>query len=187
MINIFGDQHSIQNMNKALEKRENRTIQFVKRHIDSNVKILDLGVENQLGERLTKAGYIVTNTRGEDLDIEFDKYDASEYDCVTAFEIFEHLMAPYNILKSIKSKYLVASVPLNLWFTNSYWNEKDPWDRHYHEFEQRQFDMLLERTGWKILDSERWRSNDPLPFGIRPLLRKFTDRYYIVFCENKKL
>lgn len=171
-------------MNKVLERREIKTIQFVKKHLESGAKILDLGVENQLGNRLKDSGFALSNTGGEDLDTDFEKYNASEFDCVTAFEIFEHLMAPYNILKAIKSKYLIASIPMRLWFATAYWNEKDPWDRHYHEFEQRQFDMLLERTGWKVLDSERWKSFDPIPTGVRPILRRFTDRYYIVFCEN---
>lgn len=171
-------------MNNGLQKREIKTLQFVQNHMDVNSKILDLGVENQLGNRLAKTGFKITNTKGEDLDIDFEKYTASEFDCVTAFEIFEHLMAPYNILKTIKSKYLIASIPLRLWFAKAYWNESDPWDRHFHEFEQRQFDMLLNRTGWKILDSEKWKSYVPIPNGIRPLLRRYTDRYYIVFCEN---
>ena len=171
-------------MKKVLEKREKKTVQFVKKHLKSGAEILDLGVENQLGNLMASEGFQVSNTKGEDLDIDFEKYDASEYDCVTAFEIFEHMMAPYNILKIIKSKYLIASIPMRLWFATAYWNEKDPWDRHYHEFEQRQFDMLLERTGWKVLDSEKWKSFDRIPNGIRPILRRFTDRYYIVFCEN---
>lgn len=171
----------------VLQKREKKTIEFVKKHLEPDSKILDLGVENHLGKLIDKEGFHVSNTKGEDLDVDFENYEASEYDCVTAFEIFEHLMAPYNVLKNLKSKYLIASVPMRLWFATAYWNEKDPWDRHYHEFEQRQFDMLLERTGWKIIDSERWKSYDPIPRGIRPILRRFTDRYYIVFCENVNL
>lgn len=174
-------------MNKVLAKRETNTVKFVRNHISSESKILDLGVPNNLGKLLNEAGFQISNTQGEDLDVDFAKYNAREYDCVTAFEIFEHLMAPYNILKAIESKYLIASIPMRLWFATAYWNEKDPWDRHYHEFEQRQFDMLLERTGWKILDSQKWKSYDAVPNGIRPILRRFTDRYYIVFCENTKL
>lgn len=171
-------------MNKGLEKRIRNTVRFVSEHLSASSEILDLGVENTMGNQLSAAGYRVSNTTGEDLDVEFANYAASNFDCVTAFEIFEHLMAPYNILKTIESKYLIASIPLKLWFAEAYWNPKDPWDRHYHEFEQKQFDMLLERTGWKIMASERWKSYAPIPNGIRPILRRFTDRYYIVFCEK---
>ncbi|HLF63260.1 MAG TPA: hypothetical protein VI603_05895, partial [Saprospiraceae bacterium] len=59
--------------------------------------------------------------------------------------------------------------------------------RHYHEFEPRQFDMLLNKAGWNIVASEKWTSYDN-KIGLRPLLRRFTNRYYIVYCtrqENK--
>mgnify|MGYP001500088977 FL=1 len=103
---------------------------------------------------------------------------------MTAFEIFEHLFAPYNILKEFKSNKLVASVPLKLWFAQAYWNENDDWDKHYHEFEPKQFQFLLEKTGWKIMDYEMWTSPDPNKIGIRPLLRYFYPRYFIVYCER---
>jgi hypothetical protein len=41
--------------------------------------------------------------------------------------------------------------------------------RHYHEFEDWQLDWLLEKTGWKIIDSQKW-TNPVNKFGIRPLL-----------------
>lgn len=171
-------------MSRNPKNRLVKTIEFVDKHLARGSRILDLGVRNEPGERLAEAGFRVENTQGEDLDVDFGKYHAESYDCVTAFEIFEHLMAPYNILKTIRAPYLIASVPLNLWFAKAYWNKKDPWDRHYHEFEQRQFDMLLERTGWRVMDRERWKSYEPVPKGIRPLLRRLVDRYYIVYCEN---
>ena len=59
------------------------------------------------------------------------------------------------------------------------------WDRHYHEFEDWQLDWLLEKTGWKIMDRKKW-TNPVKKFGLRPLLRKFTNRYYIVYAEKIK-
>jgi hypothetical protein len=146
--------------------------------------VLDLGTPNPFTPQLISAGYRVTNTAGENLDDDFKQYADMSQDCVTAFEIFEHLFAPYNILKEIKSKRLIASVPLKLWFAEAYWNEKDDWDKHYHEFEKKQFDLLLEKTGWKIVDAQLWTSPDPNKIGLRPLLRYFTPRYYIVYCER---
>jgi hypothetical protein len=59
------------------------------------------------------------------------------------------------------------------------------WDRHYHEFEDWQLDWLLEKTGWKITD--RLQFTHPVKkFGLRPLLRYFTPRYYIVVAEKVK-
>ena len=44
---------------------------------------------------------------------------------------------------------------------------------------------LLEKAGWKVMASEKWTA--PIsPIGIRPLLRKFTPRYYIVYAERAK-
>ena len=94
------------------------------------------------------------------------------------------MLAPFNILKSISSKSLIASVPLKLWFSSAYWNENDDWDKHYHEFEPKQFKFLLEKSGWIIKDFELWTSPDNSKIGIRPLLRNFYKRYYIVYCER---
>lgn len=166
------------------EQRYRKTLKFVEKHLSKGSSVLDLGTPNRLSGLLYESGYNIQNTRGEDLDLEYGAYTSSAYDAVTAFEIFEHMLAPFNILKGLKAKKLIASVPLKLWFAKAYWNEKDPWDRHYHEFEKRQFDFLLEKTGWSIIDSECWVSYERFKPGIRPFLRRFTPRYYIVCCTR---
>ena len=166
------------------QRRYDRTLAFMAKHLHPGSSLLDLGTENPFTPELQKAGYVVSNTQGENLDDDFSKYGNTEVDCVTAFEIFEHLLAPYNILKTLNSQRLIASVPLKLWFAEAYWNEHDDWDKHYHEFEVKQFNFLLEKTGWKMKDSALWTSPDPKKIGIRPLLRYFTPRYYIVYCER---
>ena len=128
-------------------------------------------------------GYTVENTKGEDLDEDRSTIENSSADVVTAFEIFEHLLSPYEVLKSIKTEKLVISVPLRLWFASAYRSKTDKWDRHYHEFEDWQLDWLLEKTGWKIIDRQKW-TNPVKKIGIRPLLRYFTNRYYIVYAER---
>ena len=133
---------------------------------------------------MAENGYVDTNTKGEDLDIDFSSVVQSNAQVVTAFEIFEHLLAPFNILKEIKADKLVASIPLKLWFSAAYQSKTDPWDRHYHEFEDWQFDWLLEKSGWKIVDRNKW-TNPIKKIGIRPLLRCFTPRYYIVYAERE--
>ena len=95
------------------------------------------------------------------------------------------MLAPFNILRNIKAKKLIASVPLKLWFSNAYWNDDDEWDRHYHEFEVKQFKFLLKKTGWSIIDSEKWRSYPQFKLGVRPILRMMTPRYYIVYCQRQ--
>lgn len=167
--------------------RYEKTLRFLQKHVPKSKKILDLGTTNDFSEIMKNAGYEVENTNGENLDVDFKVVLDSEADIVTAFEIFEHMLAPFNLLNSVKNKKLVASVPLKLWFANAYWNENDDWDKHYHEFETKQFEFLLNRTNWKIIDSEKWKSFNPKKIGIRPLLRRFNNRYLIVYCEKTNL
>ena len=168
-----------------LKDRYNKSLNFLTKSVPPPCKILDLGTANLLSELMIENGYNVINTEGEDLDIEYDIVKNIDVDLVTAFEIFEHLMAPINILSEIKTEKLVASIPLNLWFAKAYWNKDEEWDRHYHEFEDRQFNWLLKKAGWKIIKSEKWIAPTK-QLGIRPILRRFTPRYYIVYCVRKK-
>jgi len=165
-------------------KRFKHTLKFLQEHIDVDSTILDLGVKNPMSEIMISQGYEVKNTSGIDLDLDVSEIQNSDANVVTAFEIFEHLLSPFTVLNAIKAEKLVASIPLRLWFSPAYRSKTDMWDRHYHEFEDWQFNWLLEKTGWNIIDSEKW-TNPTKKFGIRPLLRKFTNRYYIVYAERK--
>lgn len=165
-------------------KRYKHTLRFLKNVISKEEKILDLGVPNPFSEILTQEGFDVTNTKGEDLDLDTSVVKTEEFDVVTAFEIFEHLVSPFNVLKDIQAKKLVASVPLKLWFASAYKSKTDEWDRHYHEFEDWQFDWLLEKAGWRIVKREKF-TNPIKKIGIRPILRRITPRYYLVYAVRE--
>jgi hypothetical protein len=45
--------------------------------------------------------------------------------------------------------------------------------------------LALEKSGWKIIDRQKW-TNPVNKIGIRPILRRFTNRYYIVYAERIK-
>ena len=165
-------------------KRFQYTLSFLKKHINTAESILDLGVENPFSKIMIAQGYSVENTKGEDLDVDFTSVQNATAEVATAFEIFEHLLAPFNVLREIKSRKLVASVPLKLWFSPAYQSKTDVWDRHYHEFEDWQFDWLLEKAGWEIKDRKKF-TNPVGKIGIRPLLRNITPRYYIIYAEKK--
>jgi len=164
-------------------KRFNITLEFLQNHIEKDKLILDLGVENPLSSLIRDNGYRVENTSGEDLDIDRSKIINSNAEVVTAFEVFEHLLDPYNVLKDIKAKKLVASVPLRLWFASAYKNDDDDRDRHFHEFEDWQFKWLLNKAGWKIIDYKKF-TNPVKKIGIRPFFRLITPRYYLVYVEK---
>ena len=159
-----------------LERRFTNTLQFLRTSTPPPARILDLGTPNELGKRMHQQGYDVANTDG---DLESPEALGGDVEIVTAFEILEHLVSPYNVLRSIQAPRLIATVPLRLWFARAYRNPNDPWDRHFHEFEDWQFDWLLEHSGWKIIRTEKWTSYG-ICNGIRPLLRRFTPRYYAV-------
>jgi hypothetical protein len=170
--------------NNYPHKRYRITLEFLKKYIDTNEEILDLGIPNPFSEIMKKNNYTVFNTQGEDLDTEFSTVKKSNASTVTAFEIFEHLVAPFNVLKEIKADKLIASIPLKLWFSSAYKNPNDKWDRHYHEFEDWQFDWLLEKSGWEVISKKKW-TNPTKKIGFRPILRLFFPRYYIVYAVRK--
>ena len=171
------------NTNNAHLRRFQKTLAFLNQNIDKRSHILDLGVQNPMSELMKANGYKVENTKGEDLDEDQSGLINSNAEVATAFEILEHLLSPYQVLKSIRAKKLVVSVPLKIWFSSAYRSETDLRDRHFHEFEDWQFNWLLEKTGWKIVASQKW-INPPESFGIRSLLRYFIPRHYIVYAEK---
>lgn len=168
---------------KLPSKRYNHTLTFLKKVVPEPTTVLDLGIRNPFSEIMEQNNYKVFNTSGEDLDLFPEIVKKFDIEVVTAFEIFEHLLAPFNVLREIEAKKLVATIPLDLWFAKAYRSKTDEWDRHYHEFEDWQFDWLLEKTGWQIKYTEKWTS--PInKIGFRPILRKYTPRYYAVYAEK---
>ncbi len=166
-------------------QRYQKTLEFLRENTPAPGIILDLGVRNPFVEFMEKEGYTVSNTSGEDLDFNTEAVQKEDIQIVTAFEIFEHLVAPFNVLRDIKADKLVASIPLKLWFSPAYRSKTDLWDRHYHEFEDWQFDWLLEKAGWEIKARNKW-THPVKKIGLRPLLRLFTPRHYIVYAERIK-
>ncbi|MGV6830838.1 MAG: methyltransferase [bacterium] len=164
-------------------KRYKETLAFLKEHIPDKSSILDLGVENPFTAILKEQGYQVTNTAGEDLDVDTSEVKNNSADVTTALQILEHMVSPMHVLQDIPSKKLIASVPLRLWFAKAYRNKSDERDQHFHEFEDWQFDWLLEKAGWKIKAKKKW-TNPVKKIGFRPILRLFTPRYYIVYAER---
>lgn len=165
-------------------KRYKHTLHFLKDVVSTDQSILDLGVRNPFVTYMEREGYNVQNTTGEDLDLDTTAVKNADAEVVTAFEIFEHLLSPFTVLQDIKANKIVASVPLKLWFSPAYRSKTDMWDRHYHEFEDWQFDWLFEKAGWEIQKREKF-TNPAKKLGLRPLLRLFTPRYYLIYATRK--
>ena len=169
-----------------LKLRFDRTLEFINKSKFKPKKILDLGPNNTFAEILRNKGFQVVNTGVVDLDDQpeiVEKFD--DIDCITSFEIFEHLVAPFNVLRKLPKVKMFVSVPLRLWFSPAFRNKNDKWDQHYHEFEDWQFKLLLRKTGWKVIDEKKF-TNPVKKIGFRPLLRLFTNRYLIVYAEKIK-
>jgi len=176
-------QKQVMYKNTYPKKRYRISLSFLEKHISKDASILDLGVVNPFSKIMKREGYKVTNTTGEDFDFDTSAIKTSEATVITAFEIFEHLLSPFSVLQDIQADELIASVPLNLWFSKAYQSKTDERDRHYHEFEIWQFDWLLEKAGWQIIDAITF-TNPTKKIGIRPLLRWFTPRYYMVYAKK---
>jgi hypothetical protein len=168
---------------RAKERRYTKTMAFLAKAAIPPARVLDLGTPNAFSAAMQAQGYHVLNTQGEDLDDQ-PQAAAAPADVVTAFEIFEHLLNPLGVLRAITAPRLVASIPLALWFAKAYRHPTNRWDQHFHEFEDWQFDWLLEKGGWQIVRKEKWTSPIWVP-GFRPVLRLFTPRYYIVEARRK--
>ena len=171
--------------NKIPKKRYQRTLSLLKEVCPSPSVIYDLGVANPLAQLMIDNDYKVYNSGAQDLDIDFKLDIPDDVDLVTGFEILEHLVSPFPLLSSLNAKRLFLTVPLNLWFSKAYRSKTDQRDRHFHEFEEWQFDWLLEKAGWKIIRKEKW-TNPSFKLGLRPLLRNFHNRYYAVYAERDK-
>ncbi len=172
------------NPDRALLNRYNNTVEFInKQNLKPQSRILDLGVKNPFSELMQSEGFTVYNTGTTDLDLHPDIVRNFDIEVVTALEILEHLVSPFPLLQNLPGEKLIATVPLRLWFKSAYKNPNDSWDCHYHEFEDWQFDWLLEKSGWKIIRTEKWKSPSR-KIGIRPFLRNITPRYYAVYAER---
>ena len=170
-------------------KRKKKTLELIKRLVPHSKTIYDLGKRNDLSDIMQLKGYKVFNNVGGN-DFDYCQTEivaistANEEGITTAFQILEHLANPFAVLQAIQSKELLVTVPLKVWFSRAYWNKKDPEDCHFHEFEARQIGMLLQKTGWVVMDSGKWYIGRG--FGLRPFLRLFWPSYIWLHCRRPK-
>lgn len=174
-----------------MKKRFKRTLKLVKELIPKNMIIYDLGRSNELSKIMQLNGYTVYNnigfadfdfTRTEITSISTQSKGMNSPKITTSFEVFEHLLNPFEVLRAIKTPKMLCTVPLKVWFSPAYWGKHDK-NRHFHEFEERQFLWLLDKTGWEVVKKGKWKLTDKI--GIRPLLRLFWPSYLWVLAKRK--
>ena len=75
-------------MRTPKDRRFKKTLAFAKKPLPKDAALLDLGTPNPLSELLNASGFSVQNTKGENLDTDYDRFLTPGVDCITAFEIF---------------------------------------------------------------------------------------------------
>lgn len=103
--------------------------------------------------------------------------------CITSFEVFEHLYNLFPVLQVLREcdLPLIASVPLRFPFSKQYWTD-DYFDRHYNEFEPKQFRWILKEARFKITHEEMWKLEFNMK-GIRPFIKSFYPIWMAVICK----
>ena len=100
--------------------RYKKTLKMLKEVCPEPTVIFDLGVRNPFSEIMRQNNYKVYNTSGEDLDDHPNIEIPGDVELVTGFEILEHLVSPYPLLKNIKANRIFLTVPIKLWFSKAY-------------------------------------------------------------------
>ena len=167
----------------GLESRYVKTRELLKKYYFEGAKILDLGANNVMRSRLQNHFQTVIHGTGN-LDLNKEELNYNYEDIITSFEVFEHLYNLFPLLREIKKSgaLLICSVPLRFPFSKQYWTD-DYHDRHYNEFEERQFFWILKEAGFEILEFEKWYWKFNF-VGVRPFLRSFLSPSWVaVVCK----
>ena len=105
-------------------KRFQYTLEFLKKHIDTKESILDLGVDNPFSKIMRQNGYEVENTSGEDLDFDYSSVLQSKAEVITAFEIFEHLLAPLHLIEARRISGIDIIMNLRTGSLTGFWRKR---------------------------------------------------------------
>jgi len=167
--------------NKRTEERWDRTLDLMKRFALPGT-ILDLGLANEMSANLRKEGYMIYNL-DIDLNNEYLKLKHQDVNTVTAFEVLEHILTPYEVLKSLNTNRVIITVPLKVWFSSAYWGKHD-YDVHFHEFEPKQLLHLCTKAGYKVIYQEKWKYDNFVELGVRPILRHIWPSWMAVVLEK---
>lgn len=164
------------------QMRADKTVQFLEKTMPDVDVVLDIGEPNPTGRYLCEHFNVKPHNTLTDLDYSIGPNLHNSYEVVWCFEVIEHLMNPRMLLDNIysittKGAKLYLSYPSRpKWL----WNNKD----HFHEYDKRRRDLLFEKTGWRITDSENiYKLHKKI--GIRPIVRNFIPVTTIYLLEKE--
>ena len=168
------------------QSRKKKTLELMKA---ANIeKAFDLGDDSPMRKYLQENGFHLSNLPGgKDLNKvnfssnwQWENFSTSTF---TAFEVLERIFSPYHLLISAQPEKIICTVPLKIPFVPIHWSS-DKRDRHYHEFEEKQFIWMLEEAGYQVVKKERWYYTG-LPVGIRTILRYLFPSWLAVIAIRK--
>jgi len=171
-INTFSDPESDK---YAIQRAEN-TLQFINENVHPiGPFALDVAGPSPVGKYISSALGLKYKTTEGDLDYDPFLLDGVIPSFVLCLEIIEHLMSPKYFLKTLAEN-TTASIDLIITYPS---RPKFLWTScHFHEYDKKRFEYLVEQSGWKIVARDRKRI--PKPFwkyftGIRTPLRLIYD------------
>lgn len=160
--------------------RAKKTAKFISATIGKRpLPILDIGERNLVGKYLKETLDIILENTNSDLDYTIENYfilGKYQYNRVFCFEVIEHLLNPRYFMDNLhkvttEDCQVFLSYPSRPKFL---WNPID----HFHEYDKKRFNFLLEATGWKIIRKGKIRLLHRWWFyltGFRPILRLYYD------------
>lgn len=160
--------------------RRNRTLCLVQQNVNGLKIIYDMGDVSPMRYELERDYFVKTLPYKDYNDLNMDSFRNEVF---VSFKVFEHIFSPYHFLKATQPLLLICTVPLKIPFVPIHWS-KDKRDRHYHEFEEKQFLWMLEEAGYEIIYKKKWWYNR-LPIGIRTLLRYIFPSWLAVVARRK--
>ncbi len=169
---------------KYTMRRAEYTKMFMLRYLYGKAEtVLDVGENNPVGNYLASSLELELENTVGDLDYNFSP-SSTKHDVVFCFEVLEHLMSPKYFLLELK-KYMHRRTQL---FISYPCRPKLLWtDQHFHEYDRKRFQYLLDSTGFRILATENQHFPRPLWAylnGIRPMLRIFINTDRLIYAKR---
>jgi hypothetical protein len=135
------------------------------------------------------------NTRKLQLDILDLSKLTEKFECVTCFEVIEHLTEPtyeksLEIISSLSEKYILISVPYNEKLTDSFTmcpncKSQFSFEMHLRSFNKQLMDVLLEKYNFKCKKSEVFFNHKTYfgKDGLKKLYKKYLKRSSSTFLS----
>uniref|UniRef100_A0A6H2A448 Putative methyltransferase n=1 Tax=viral metagenome TaxID=1070528 RepID=A0A6H2A448_9ZZZZ len=140
--------------------------------------ILEIGERNPFTKFLENSFRSPIDNSSGDLNYELIT-PKDKYHCIICSHVIEHIPNVLTFLNNMVNKLdkhgtICITYPVRLKKTT----------HHYHEIPIEDMLLLLNEVGLRIVKQEIQRANFGKKIGIRPLLRFWTDKNYLLMCKK---